>query len=183
MGTRSVVPALLNRSKPLCRGTSGNDALGGSFRGRLGTFDQNESVRKMDQSLLYVSRSLIDITNADKDLGDIIEVALARNTELKVTGALIYTGSEFAQILEGTEGALGELMASIHRDKRHTNVTVVYQEPINERKFSKWSMAYSGQATYVINHVRPLLVRHDADKSEGVKQLIRLMEEFVRDDK
>ena len=136
----------------------------------------------MDQSLLYVSKSLVDIANADKEVADINEVASARNTELKVTGALIYTGSEFAQILEGTEDALRELMASIHRDKRHTNVTVVYQEPINERKFSKWSMAYSGRATYVSNQVRPLLVRRDADKSQGVKQLIRLMEEFVRDD-
>lgn len=71
---------------------------------------------------------------------DIAEQAAARNAALGVTGVLRFNGLSFVQILEGADGAVDELMASIRRDPRHSNVQILGQWSVKVRLFPDWRM-------------------------------------------
>ena len=109
-------------------------------------------------SLLYVSRST-GLPGAVKDnVKAIVATARARNPGLGLTGALLFTGEYFAQVLEGTAATVDQMMAIVARDHRHDRVMVVAREPIVGRRFNKWSMAYCGPSQFVARHVTRLLV-------------------------
>ena len=88
----------------------------------------------------------------------IVSTARARNPGLGLTGALLFTGEYFAQVLEGMVASVGQLMARVAQDPRHNMVMVVAREPIVARRFANWSMAYSGPSQFVARHVSRLLV-------------------------
>ena len=108
------------------------------------------------RSLLYVSRILIPIEDRPTEIDRFVAVSTARNRTLNITGALIVTKSRFAQVLEGPDSAIEELMTSIRRDPRHGELAVVFDRAIAGRRFDGWSMAYSGNAEYVTRLVDPL---------------------------
>ena len=70
----------------------------------------------MERSLIYVSSKTPRFSEQPTSTDDIVAVARSRNAALGVTGAFIETATAFAQILEGTQTALDELMDSIDRD-------------------------------------------------------------------
>ena len=92
------------------------------------------------QHFFYVSRADDDTTH--DDVAAILQVSQARNAALGLTGALLFTGSHFAQVLEGEPAALDAVIASIVRDPRHHSVRVLCREPVAERRFSSWAMGY-----------------------------------------
>jgi hypothetical protein len=73
-------------------------------------------------SLLYISRSRLQSDSAGACIQDVVATSRIRNSGLDVTGALLFTGSHFAQILEGPPSSVEELMQSIKRDPRHDSV-------------------------------------------------------------
>jgi hypothetical protein len=127
----------------------------------------------IDHMLLYVSRKNIDPAIDELVNVEIVAVALSRNADLGVTGALVSTTDYFAQILEGPAAAIAELMDSIHHDSRHTDVTVLREAPIQRRRFADWSMAYAGPSTYVAGQIAPLIGANLEDVSPN--RLISLM--------
>jgi hypothetical protein len=112
-------------------------------------------------SLLYVSKSNLTLPEEAGEVLAIVATARRRNAELGVTGALVFTESRFAQVLEGDEEAIDALMLSILKDRRHEQVTVVDRTEVAMRRFPQWSMAYSGPSLYVDRHIKPLLVEID----------------------
>lgn len=132
-------------------------------------------------SLLYVSHSTMNSADAGDQVDAIVAVARQRNPILNVSGALVFTETHFAQVLEGSPQAIDELMTSVSADKRHDNVDVVRRTEINERCFADWAMAYSGPSSYVASHLRPLLGGPSAPLREidAAEQLINVMQEFV----
>ena len=130
-------------------------------------------------SLLYVSESVLRMPDERHELTDIVNVACARNAKLDVTGALVFTGERFAQILEGSSGAVDELMTSICRDPRHKDVNVVQVIERGARQFPDWSMAYSGPSTYVDRHISPLFTTFADSQSQSARALVRLIEALV----
>ncbi|MDO7844429.1 BLUF domain-containing protein [Sphingomonas immobilis] len=105
-----------------------------------------------ERSLLYVSHKTID-PGAEEVIQDIVSAASVKNAALGVTGALVATRAHFAQILEGPADAVHDLMDSICRDARHTNVIVLREWAIIGRSFADFSLAYSGPSSYVAKHV------------------------------
>jgi Sensors of blue-light using FAD len=59
----------------------------------------------------------------------IVDVARLRNPAHGITGALLFDGERFCQLIEGAEHEVGALMQSIGRDPRHTNVRVLFSGP------------------------------------------------------
>lgn len=94
----------------------------------------------------YISKNTIEGSQAaiDAEVTTILKTASKKNTELNVSGALLYSGGYFCQILEGEQDTLDKLMAAIVGDSRHTDVFIVSAEPIEERGFKKWAMALAG---------------------------------------
>jgi hypothetical protein len=101
---------------------------------------------------------------------------------LNVTGALVFTEARFAQVLEGPEASITELMADIERDKRHRDVEVVLVESIAERRFPGWAMAYRGGSIFLDRHIKPLLQHglSDATRSDTATKLLELMVEVTQ---
>jgi hypothetical protein len=101
------------------------------------------------RSLLYVSTSLLTLPEGLEELAEFVETSRARNADLMVTGALIFTERHFAQWLEGPRAAIDDLMIVISRDSRQKDVRVVKVVDDVPRRFASWSLAYWGTATFV----------------------------------
>lgn len=80
----------------------------------------------------------------DFDVEKLLEKARGNNTRRQVTGGLWFNGDIFIQVLEGSRAMVSKVYNTIATDKRHRNVELVSCEPIVERQFSDWSMAYLG---------------------------------------
>lgn len=131
----------------------------------------------MERSLLYVSRRLA----TPADVRDIVEASRSRNARLEVTGALVASHSRFAQILEGPRPGVEVLMDSIRRDPRHTGVEVLLFDDIERRRFSGWTLAYSGASVFVDKLIGTLTERATARPDPpDVLRLVRGIEELAR---
>ncbi|MEA1834923.1 BLUF domain-containing protein [Methylobacterium durans] len=116
---------------------------------------ENLLLYRMECSLLYVSRRLA----TDADIHGIVAISQVRNASLRVTGALVASRTRFAQILEGARAEIDELMNSISRDNRHTDIDIILREDIDGRSFTDWSLAYAGASTFVDNLIALLAER------------------------
>lgn len=128
-------------------------------------------------SCLYVSQSNLRSPGDQEEIKKIIEWSQIRNEKLNITGALLSTSGRFAQIFEGSEPSVAELMRSIESDPRHRNVRVIWEETRPNRRFSQWRMAYQGPSIYVDRHIKPLLQDLLSERqAEGlIARLIELM--------
>ena len=90
--------------------------------------------------LVYYSEASPNLTS--EDISDILETARDFNSKNSITGCLLYHNSEFLQVLEGKKKIVLDLFTSIKKDKRHSSVTLIATDNINEKKFSDWSMTY-----------------------------------------
>lgn len=129
--------------------------------------------------LLYISESRLDQSDASAAIKQIVADAQIRNAELALTGALLFTGTYFAQILEGPRESVEQIMAAIRNDTRHENIVVVDHSAIEKRRFPDWKMAYQGPSQFVSRHVVRLL--HSPSPSEqrrATEWLTELAHEF-----
>jgi hypothetical protein len=141
--------------------------------------------------LLYVSRSTLVEKQADLEVAAIVARSVTRNLKKGITGALMFTGTHFAQALEGEDDEVDALMHDIYNDKRHDMVRVVDRQPIDARRFPRWGMAYNGRASYVDNPMASLLAvsagyepAHEGPQSYGSSlseqaRIYWLMSEFT----
>lgn len=96
--------------------------------------------------LAYISRNTIDggIEEVRGQIRRILAAAHRKNPALGITGALLYSGGFFCQVIEGPQEAIEELFETIQMDGRHADVTVLQFEPVEERGFDDWAMAFAG---------------------------------------
>lgn len=128
--------------------------------------------------LLYVSETCLNSALSDDQVAEIVGASVARNFELEVTGALLFTGRYFAQRLEGPKESIDVLMRSISLDDRHKGIRLADEGPIETREFSGWSMAYSGRSSFVEGHVVAVFNADQKSLRAEAQKLIRLMHEF-----
>ena len=90
--------------------------------------------------LIYSSEAAPGLAAAE------LEVMLAesrvRNRAHGITGVLVFVEGAFLQILEGEKDDVLDLMQRIERDSRHRGIKVFYEEDVEGRAFTSWSMAY-----------------------------------------
>jgi len=126
-------------------------------------------------TLLYVSRSLLPADTERDEVAAILATARARNRSLGVTGALMFTRDNFAQLLEGPREAIDELMAGIQQDPRHAHVRILREERNVVRRFGGWEMAYDGPSIFVARHVRVLAASFSRPSDLHIDRLMGLM--------
>lgn len=90
--------------------------------------------------LIYVSTAINEQT--DTDLQEILATSVRHNLEEGITGLLLYASGGFMQLLEGEEANVKSTYARIRQDPRHKNLNIFLEEPIEQRAFPAWSMAY-----------------------------------------
>jgi hypothetical protein len=91
-------------------------------------------------SLIYVSSATHLMGN--DELLDILHVSVKNNGPTDVTGLLLYQGGNFMQVLEGPEEGVMTIFGKIKEDDRHKDIILISVEPIKEREFSDWQMAF-----------------------------------------
>jgi hypothetical protein len=127
-------------------------------------------------SLFYVSRSAVPPDQEAEQLAGIGAVAQRRNLAFGVTGALVLVDRIFAQVLEGPEAEVNQLMVSILRDRRHSDVRIIEMAPIDERRFATWSMAFVPPSAATGRLLRALAdPRTDLRAGSPVAELLDLM--------
>jgi len=132
-------------------------------------------------SIFYVSRSALPRDNLQAAVEDIVADARHRNVNTGLTGALLFTGTHFAQYLEGQKSQLDVLLSSLERDPRHEGLQVIDRSQIYRRLFQTWNMAYFGPAQFVARPIMELAEGLDVSpKPRGAQWLIELMSEFRR---
>lgn len=90
--------------------------------------------------LVYYSLSNIEATS--KNMADILVQSRQLNSKKNITGCLLYHDKIFLQLLEGEKEVIKNLFKTIKKDKRHSNVTLIMEEEVEERMFPSWSMAF-----------------------------------------
>lgn len=76
------------------------------------------------------------------DLKQILNTSIKNNAPAGISGLLCFTQGYFFQILEGTRYPINRTFQRISQDPRHGEVVLVGMEPIAERAFGSWSMAF-----------------------------------------
>ncbi len=75
-------------------------------------------------------------------LTQLLERARSQNAARAITGALFSVDGVFVQILEGDHDVVKRLVAHIRQDPRHRDLKVIMEQPISQRVFDSWSMAW-----------------------------------------
>ncbi len=94
----------------------------------------------MLKQLFYVSR--VKHVLSELEVRAILETSRRNNRRADITGCLLFSGRHFAQILEGEEAAVSELMNRVQADPRHSDMTIAFQNQIDRRRYQEWSMGY-----------------------------------------
>ena len=133
-------------------------------------------------SLTYISKNMIPGTQDDINfqIESILAAAQKNNPALGVTGALLYSGGYFCQVIEGEDEVLEDLFETIQMDARHGEVTVLQFEPIKERSFSQWGMALAGIEEEMRIDIEGVLGSKDELKTfETGRNMVALLEQMV----
>ncbi|MFL6664234.1 MAG: BLUF domain-containing protein [Rhizobacter sp.] len=92
------------------------------------------------RQVFYVSRVAPGLD--DRVIRRILALSRRKNRMLDVTGCLTCTGGHFAQVLEGRDAAVAELLEVVAADPRHADFKIVLDRPLTLREYPLWSMAY-----------------------------------------
>ncbi len=101
--------------------------------------------------LIYRSRNTVARAapgrGMDPAIQEILTTARLRNAADDVTGALLFTASGFAQVLEGPRDVVERTFERIGADPRHADVTVLSFTPTERRSFPDSPMGFSGHVS------------------------------------
>jgi hypothetical protein len=141
--------------------------------------------------LIYRSREVIAevvpdaVTEASlqRELRAIVSTARWRNKDDNLTGALLFTGGGFAQVLEGRREVVERTFERIAADRRHTDVTVLSFTPTPQRSFPDWPMGFCGQPTpgsaELFEHLSDTSIFFGARVTTG-SDVLRFLEKLVQ---
>lgn len=102
------------------------------------------------QSLIYVSSAVHPLSRGEIDR--LLECARARNTREGITGVLLYSHGNFMQYLEGPADNLANVYEIIRADSKHQGIIELLREPILQREFADWSMAFRSITAFGVSN-------------------------------
>ena len=92
------------------------------------------------KQVIYVSEK----TDTSSDsLTDIYDISQKNNSDSGISGCLLIGSNSYLQLLEGPDSAVDKLYSKIKMDSRHKKVKKLFEEHIEEKSFSSWSMKFA----------------------------------------
>ena len=147
------------------------------------------SARKNDIQMAYLSFATRNLkANCDKEIQEILEKARKHNAEKGITGQLLYRSGIFMQLLEGDKEEITSLLGRILLDSdRHENIKILLNQPMEERVFPDWSMAFKNldnAALDIVNCIAPWqkivsLQSQGQGKPAKSEEILKLFEELA----
>lgn len=132
--------------------------------------------------IVYCSKNGIQGTpvQVEAEIQSILASARQNNQPSGVTGALLFNGTAFAQVLEGPLGRVAQIFEQIQCDQRHSDVTILRNAACRTRAFSEWSMAFADpKAVRTVSGAETTLAAAFADPSEDGMEIIGLLQQLV----
>jgi hypothetical protein len=116
-------------------------------------------------------------------LEDILAVSRRKNPALDITGILLLPRRTALQVLEGPRLHLERLFERIEADPRHDHVGLIEFEPIAQRHFAGWAMAFTQKRTANAEAERALFQFEKGDRSQvDAEALCRRLHRSLMDD-
>ena len=92
------------------------------------------------KQVIYVSKK----TDSSSDsLTDIYDISQKNNSESGISGCLLIGSDSYLQLLEGPDSSVEKLYSKIKVDSRHKKVKKLFEQHIEEKSFSSWSMKFA----------------------------------------
>lgn len=91
--------------------------------------------------LVYQSESGTELSA--EALASLLHQARTNNLTANLTGMLLYANGRFMQVLEGKKEQVARVYQYIQADARHHHVQTLSYEPVPERAFPDWRMAFA----------------------------------------
>ncbi len=133
--------------------------------------------------IVYISFAEKHFTPQDLKalLGDI----RPKNAERGITGLLLFQNGAFIQVIEGPSQAIHSLFEVIQKDRRHSRIVKLVEEPIEKRGFPDWSMGFrdiSARKTSRLKGFTDLLDHPNPDQKlrEITPQVRYLLKSFTK---
>ena len=117
----------------------------------------------MFERLVYQSTASHDFGSLH--LFNLLTQARLRNQQLQITGHLLYLDGQFTQCIEGPSENIELLWQSLLKDDRHHSIELLARQPIEERRFAEWSMAFSSYASFYVHGLTGFFPVDDSGKS------------------
>ena len=100
----------------------------------------------MIRRIACVSRPRPNLSSVE--IPRIVNVSRLNNARHAITGVLVFTGSDFAQLLEGAPDNVETLWQRLCRDERHLDLTSLLDERDTSRWFLDWRMGYLSDSAH-----------------------------------
>ena len=125
------------------------------------------------KTVTYTSLARLDLTS--RELVNIHQTAKRLNALDGITGLLLFNGSRFLQIIEGSESAIDALLERLRRDDRHSAVEQRDVRFVDCRAFADWSMELvEVNASYLLAR-EEIEAALPADLPPAISELIQSM--------
>ena len=92
------------------------------------------------KQIIYVSEKK---DKSSDSLTDIYDISQKNNSESEISGCLLIGSNSYLQLLEGPDTAVENLYSKIKMDSRHKKVKKLFEQHIEEKLFSSWSMKFA----------------------------------------
>ena len=92
------------------------------------------------KQVIYVSEKT---DTSSGSLTDIYDISQKNNSESEISGCLLIGSNSYLQLLEGPDSAVENLYSKIKVDNRHKKVKKLFEQHIDEKLFSSWSMKFA----------------------------------------
>jgi hypothetical protein len=136
--------------------------------------------------IAYVSTAAKLFDHAE--LLQLLQQARERNVQAGITGMALYKDGQIMQILEGLEKSVREVFAHICRRPEQHGIMILFEEHIEQRHFTDWSMAFGhldlpqGQSAPGYSNFlnTPLPPTQPADTPSRCEKLLLLFKKNIR---
>ena len=132
--------------------------------------------------IVYCSRTRIEgsAQHIEAEIHAIVATARVKNQEACISGALLFNGWAFAQVLEGPLAAVESVFEAIQCDDRHSDVVMLRNAVSESRVFADWSMAYADpDAVHRTAQGDIDLDEAFADPAGGAPRVVSLLKQLI----
>lgn len=132
----------------------------------------------MRYAISYVSSADPDLP--EKDVKYLLKKATEYNNSQNITGLLLYSESNFFQLLEGEKDKIVKLYSQIEKDPRHTNIIKFIEKPVSRPAYDGYICGFLKEDTRYDDSILENYLHHievlDPKSREAVK---RVMEAII----
>ena len=132
----------------------------------------------MPHTLCYVSSAKNSLT--DLDIEHLFRVNKRNNTELGISGILVYNYGNFLQILEGDKQKINVLFQKISQDSRHNNIIKLIDTSTDEHIFDGYNSGFViVENSKKLNQLKRYLNWVKEAELNTVDKIVNIVENFI----